>query len=292
MDEVVDTPILNTVKQTSTNFGNLARRVLTAMVVQTKEVISLINDLRIRAKENIYFQVSDFTSCEGPAILKMNYHCEKLKLSTEEPLEVKSCQEIKLKAGDAIEFEPSGNCEIIGLCSDECGLKMWATDNLKIKACGDIKLRPECGNVIRLENNTEVPCGHDLSFLESGSAINFVDSSYITTAGSRIISSGGDHTIQLSDNGQTLWMYTGYTVYVPLNSDIALPIGTRISIASDGNTVYITRSNASVTIVAHDYGTYGGSYWSWALPAYMKAEIIKVDTNYWVLSAPRIFRNV
>ena len=86
-------------------------------------------------------------------------------------------------------------------------------------------------------------------------------------------------------------MYTGYTVYIPLNSSVAFPIGARISIASGSSTVYITRGDASVTIVGNEYGSYGGSASSWYIPAYMKAEILQVDTNYWLLTGYVVFVN-
>jgi hypothetical protein len=291
--DVEVSPTLPHVTIPNFNFGNMAKRYMSSFVVQVGDVISMMDNLRLRAKDNIQLSVHNFANTDIVGKLTVSYiPChDKLKLFTDNNLELNSCQEIKVKAGDAIEFEPSGYCKKLGICSNECDIKLWATDNLKIESCGDIRLRPECGNVISLQNNTEVPCGHDISFLESGSAINFSDSSYITTAGSRVIGYGSDHTIELSDNGQTLWMYTGYTVYIPLNSDIAFPIGARISIASGGYTVYVTRANESVTIVGNEYGSYGGSAASWYIPAYMKAEIIKVDTNYWLLSGPRLFVN-
>ena len=298
--ELEVSPTLPHVTIPNLNFGNMAKRYMSSFVVQVGDVISMMDNLRLRDKDNIQLSVHNFANTDVLGKLTVIYiPChDKLKLFTDNNLELNSCQEIKVKAGDAIEFQPSGYCEKLEIYSDGNSITTCATTDLNVNAygninfnaCGNINIAPE--NVINLENDTNVTNGYDISFLNSGSAINFYDSSYITTAGSRIIGYGSNHTIELSDNGQTLGMFSGYTVYIPLNSDIALPIGTRISIASGGNTVYITRSNASVTIVANDYGTYGGSYWSWALPAYMKAEIIKVDTNYWVLSAPRIFRNV
>jgi hypothetical protein len=325
--EVEVSPTLQQVWIPNLNFGNMAKRYMSSFVVQVGDVISMMDNLRLRAKTNIQLQVNSFSNTDVVGKLTVSYWegCDVLNLSTDNNLHINSCQEIKLKAGDAIEFQPSGNCKTLGVCSNECEIKMWATDKLLIKsegsilfepsdyceklgiysdgnsittfattdlnvnACGNINIAPE--NVINLENDTNVTDGYDISFLNSGSAINFSDSSYITTAGSRVISCGGDRTIQFSDNGQTLWMYQGYTVYVPLNSDLALPIGTRVSIASGGNTVYITRTNSSVTIVGNEYGSYGGSAASWYIPAYFIAEIIKIDTNYWLLSGPRLFVN-
>jgi hypothetical protein len=244
------------------------------------EILKLVGreSVQIGIKDNCYFKH-----------LSINYHCNKLKLETCEELEIKSHNEIKLKSEDAIEFEPSGYCKKLGICSNECYIKLWATDDLNIESCGDIRLRPECGSVISLQNNIEVPCGHNLTFLTTNSQINFADSSFIKTAGkTQYYIHDDDYTLNLTDNGKTIYMDTNNTIYVPDTNSINFPIGTSITIIAGSQDIYITQDNNNVIIYGNQYGVFCGAISSWTIPQFTTGILSLVNNNTWVLTAPNM----
>ena len=102
------------------------------------------------------------------------------------------------------------------------------------------------------------------------------------------------YTLQWSDRGRFLWFDgtqypTNPTVTIPAEADVNFPIGTRIQMVIAGSTsanAWVQVDPASgVTLRAREDSNSPGSG-NLLVRSDTLATLIKVDTNYWILSGP------
>jgi hypothetical protein len=201
------------------------------------------------------------------------------------------CEILKLVGKENVQIGVNNNGAFrhLSICYDCNKLKINTCESLELKASSDIIIKPDYDYVISLQNNTEVPCGHDLTFLTTNSQINFADSSYIKTAGkTQNYINDDDYTLQLTDNGQTIFMNTNNTIYVPDTNAIYFPIGASITIISGYQDIVIARYNENVNLYGNEYGTYGGVSSLWIIPPFTTGILSLIDNNTWVLTAPNM----
>lgn len=90
----------------------------------------------------------------------------------------------------------------------------------------------------------------------------------------------GDHNLQIMDRGGHIFINSpdvSRSINVPTNSDVALPIGSEISIVTGPQVSYVYPSNGDVTVY------YSGNSGSWQIPSWTRATLLKVADNIWVL---------
>ena len=121
-----------------------------------------------------------------------------------------------------------------------------------------------------------------------------------TVAGiERHSASAGDDNLTLSEehNGKFLY-YNGSNgnswIYIPSNSDVALPIGFTVTVVMDefnGNRIYVNNNTGSqnATINASGFNYNQTNYWKFGQDGKSGIyTIMKVDTDRWMLAGPDI----
>ena len=133
--------------------------------------------------------------------------------------------------------------------------------------------------------------------------ITFADGTVLDTAFPGIVrysTTQGDNNITLSAEANGKFLHYNGTngnswIYVPTNSDVALPIGYTVTIVMDdfnGNRIYVNNdvgpAQANINAVGFAPGT--SNYWQLNSSNNYTAiyTIMKVDTDRWVLSGPDI----
>jgi Major tropism determinant N-terminal domain len=89
-----------------------------------------------------------------------------------------------------------------------------------------------------------------------------------------------NYELALDDRGKHIKRWNSGTIYVPNNEKTNFPIGSVITIITEGNTVYLT-ARSGVYIRAVNAGSDHGSY---LLAAYSMVTLLKVDENWWYMS--------
>lgn len=127
--------------------------------------------------------------------------------------------------------------------------------------------------------------------------LTFADGSIQTVASNSldcpfIYLNNENYTLRLIDAERTMISYDN-TIYVPRNSDVAFPIGTKINFISQAANITIERVQHIQQIEAQIYGIgFSAAHASWTLPQYSMATLMKVDTDVWYLNGKDISINV
>ena len=99
-----------------------------------------------------------------------------------------------------------------------------------------------------------------------------------------------NYTLRLIDANRILRGYD-MTIFVPRDSDVNFPIGTKIDIISEVIDVIVQRVQHVEEVEAEIFGVGYGSGASWIIPQHSVATLIKVDTNTWYLNGVNIQPN-
>lgn len=94
-----------------------------------------------------------------------------------------------------------------------------------------------------------------------------------------------DHTLEFTDRGGHVYANNPdntITITVPENSNVALPIGTEISIATGPQVAYVNPGGENVVVY------YNGSSSNWIIPSRARATLLKVEDNIWILDGQGI----
>ena len=111
--------------------------------------------------------------------------------------------------------------------------------------------------------------------------------SFLSTAGTvqRIIT--GNYTLQLNDNGQSVYSTASVdvTVYLPdaSNTGVPFPMGAKCTIISGSNKIYLTASNSTTTHLLQSGNS--NYYSSWYIPPYTVATVYRTNTVDWIIDA-------
>ena len=148
--------------------------------------------------------------------------------------------------------------------------------------------------------NSVSPDGNDSDIADTRIKIGGADEAAATVAGiERHSASSGDNNITLAEehNGKFLY-YNGSNgnswIYVPSNSDAALPIGFTVTVVMDefnGNRIYVNNNtgNQNATINASGFNYNTTNYWKFGNDGKSGVyTIMKVDTDRWMLAGPDI----
>ena len=134
------------------------------------------------------------------------------------------------------------------------------------------------------------------------SKFTFEDGGEIAQTGiQRHAAYNGNNTITLSAdiNGKFLYFTTNpnnfsSTIFLPLNADVALPIGFTVTVVMGnfgGQSVYVNNNgNSSVQILVNGNSDMSTNYWGFGGDGNAGVyTIMKVDTNTWMLAGPNVW---
>lgn len=97
-----------------------------------------------------------------------------------------------------------------------------------------------------------------------------------------------NYTLKLVDANRTIQSFDNI-IFVPRDSDVNFPVGTKIEIISLASNVIIERVQHIQEVEASIYGVgFGEARSSWLLPQHSVATLIKVNTNMWYLNGKNI----
>ena len=134
------------------------------------------------------------------------------------------------------------------------------------------------------------------------SKFTFEDGGEISQTGiQRHAAYNGNNTITLSAdmNGKFLYFANNpnsfnSTIFLPLNADVALPIGFTVTVVMgdfNGSSVYVNNNgNGSVQILVNGNSDMSTNYWGFGGDGKAGVyTIMKVDTNVWMLAGPNVW---
>ena len=94
-----------------------------------------------------------------------------------------------------------------------------------------------------------------------------------------------DYYIKKEDANKHIYMKDGYSIHVPSNDRVPLPIGTTVVIVSGDSSLYVYYyGDETVTIHAAGLNTTNQDSNSLHIPAWSIGTLMKIEENVWILS--------
>ena len=95
---------------------------------------------------------------------------------------------------------------------------------------------------------------------------------------------GYDYTIQLSDRGRHIYVVSAGDIYVPTNDAVAFPLGTCITVVTDGtHSTHIKAVDSGVTTLVLSKTGPANTVTGIAVGADTYVTMLKVENNRWMV---------